>query len=136
MVICLVEYQKSISPSKISLILCAVFMISPPDIGPMAFCRKRHRLWDMNQIFKQNTVSNLKICIFGDRVSVWRLGTAYSCVVSVSSGHTEGKLKSWSMTTMTTTAHHVDLRLTLVKTSPHSFSFTAPEMVNTHNLLY
>lgn len=37
-----------------------------------------------------------KICIYGDRVNGWSLGTANDCVVSVSSGHKKGKLMSLS----------------------------------------
>lgn len=78
--------------------LCPVFQISPLNIGPMTFCKKRHRLWDSQawtRCLNTTQLCQSIICIFGVRVSIWRLGTAYSCIVFVSSAHTEGELKFW-----------------------------------------
>ena len=89
----------------------------------------------MDEMFKHNTVQP-KICIFGGRASMWRLGMHCLQLWGVCQlRHTQGKLKSQSMTAMTTAAHCFDLCLTSVKPSLHSF-FTAPEMVNAHSLLY
>jgi len=76
-----------------------------------------------------------KICIYGDSMNGWSLGTANNCVVSVSSGHTKGKLTSLRKRQhRTVTSHHVSLCLTFVKISYRSSFCMAPGMDNAHSL--
>ena len=77
-----------------------------------------------------------KICIYGDRVNEWSLGTAKDCGVCQLRAHKGKAHVSQSITIMTMTTHHVSPRLTLVKISLHSSFCMAPGMGHAHSLLH
>lgn len=79
----------NIKIKSLAVMLCPVSQISPSDIGPMAFCRKRHRLWDSQAWMRclNTTLSNLKsVYLVAGRACGGWVCTAYSCGVSASSG--------------------------------------------------
>lgn len=78
----------NIKIKSLAVMLCPVSQISPSDIGPMAFCRKRQILGQsgMDEMFKHNTVQPKSVYLVAGRACGGWVCTAYSCGVSASSG--------------------------------------------------